>query len=100
MVQLAVDSDQILGAVASTQASIERVRAENSGLTANLVNLQTTWSGSASISFQDLLQQWRALQLQVEEQIAQINNALAAAGNTYGSTEQDVTRLFAGGAGR
>lgn len=96
MAQLRVDSDQILAAVGSTQAAIERVRTENAGLTANLVQLQGSWSGTASISFQDLLQRWRAVQLQVEEQIAAINNGLAAAGNTYGATEHDVTRLFTG----
>lgn len=98
MAQIRVDSDILLAAVSSTQAAIERVRAENSSLTANLVNLQNTWTGSASISFQDLVTQWRAVQLQVEEHIGQLNTALAAAGNTYGTTEQDVTRLFAGGA--
>lgn len=98
MAQLRVDSDQILAAVSSTQASIERVRTENAGLTANLVQLQHSWSGSASISFQDVLQRWRAVQLQVEEQIGVINNALAAAGNSYGTTEHDVTRLFSGAA--
>lgn len=95
MAQLRVDSDQILAAVGSTQASIERVRSENAGLTANLVNLQTGWTGTASLSFQDVLQGWRAVQLQVEEHIAQINAALAAAGNIYGNTENDVTRMFA-----
>ncbi|GGA62794.1 hypothetical protein GCM10011490_11580 [Pseudoclavibacter endophyticus] len=98
MAQIRVDSDILLAAVNTTNASIDRVRTENASLTTNLINLQSTWTGSASASFQDLLSQWRAVQLQVEEQLAQMNIALATAGNTYGSTESDVTRMFAGGA--
>lgn len=97
MAQIRVDSDILLTAVSSTNASIERVRTENQTLTSNLVNLQSSWTGAASMSFQDVVQQWRAVQVQVEEHLGQINAALAAAGNSYGSTETDVTRMFAGG---
>lgn len=98
MAQIRVDSDLLLAAVGSTHAAIERVRAENSSLTSNLVNLQTHWTGTASMSFQDVVTRWRGVNLQVEEHIGLINTALGAAGNTYGATEQDVTRLFMGGA--
>ena len=97
MAQLRVDSDQITAAVGQTQASIERVRTENAGLTANLTNLQNSWTGDASISFQDVLLQWRSLATQVEEQIGRINHALGIAGTTYGSTETDVRRMFLAG---
>lgn len=98
MAQIRVDSDILLSSVTQARASVDRVRAENAGLTAHLVGLQSTWTGAASASFQEILSQWRAVQLQVEQQIDQINTALAAAGNAYGNTEHDVQRLFMGGA--
>ena len=41
------------------------------------------------------MQDWRATALRVEESLAAINEALAAAGRQYDEVEQGNTRMFA-----
>lgn len=89
-----VDSEQLALAVTSTQGSVERVRAESAGLTAGLTALEHSWDGAAAVSFQALVQQWRATQAAVEEQMVALAAALGAAGAAYDGAETDARRLF------
>lgn len=99
MTQLRVDSELIEHAVVNTQLAIERVRTEHAALTANLENLQHSWSGEASAAFQGHVQRWRVVHQQIDEEISLLNQALAQAGNAYRTAEQDIHRAFLGGAG-
>ena len=65
-------------------------------MTASLQDLQSSWTGSASTNFQGVLDKWRATQRQVEESIAQINEALSRAGVNYSDTEQSNASMFMG----
>jgi early secretory antigenic target protein ESAT-6 len=59
-----------------------------------LMQLQASWTGSASIAFQGVVDQWRVTQRQVEDSLAGINTALAAAGRQYADAEHATTSLF------
>lgn len=58
-----------------------------------LIQLQGTWTGSASVAVHTVVEQWRATQRQVEESLAGINTALATAGRQY-AAEQASMSLF------
>ena len=89
MAQFNVDSEVI--AAKSAQA-----RSYVNGMTASLHDLQSSWTGSASASFQGVLDQWHATQRQVEASITQINEALTRAGVNYADTEQANASMFVG----
>lgn len=76
------------------KATVERLRAESQTLKAELVQLQSTWSGSASVAFQECGEQWAAAQMQVEQVLESIGTALAAAANQYREADLYTTSLF------
>ena len=51
------------------------------------MQLQASWTGSAAVAFQTVVDQWRVTQRQVEDSLAGINAALAAAGRQYADAE-------------
>jgi early secretory antigenic target protein ESAT-6 len=93
MAVFSVDSDAVLATTAAVRGTIERLQAESSSMMSQLVQLQGTWTGSAAVAFQSVTDQWRATQRQVEESLAGINTALAAAGRQYAETEMATANL-------
>jgi early secretory antigenic target protein ESAT-6 len=89
-----VDSDEVLGASAAVRGSIGRIQAEVGALHGQLVNLQSSWTGQASVAFQSLAADWKATQQRVEENLAAINQALNVAGQQYAEIEASNARLF------
>ena len=96
MAQFIVDSEVIASKSAQAKAHVASITAEVNGMTASLQDLQSSWTGSASTNFQGVLDKWRATQWQVEESIAQINEALSRAGVNYSDTEQSNASMFMG----
>lgn len=96
MAQFIVDSEVIASKSAQAKAHVASITAEVNGMTASLQDLQSSWTGSASTNFQGVLDKWRATQRQVEESIAQINEALSRAGVNYSDTEQSNASMFIG----
>ena len=96
MAQFIVDSEVIASKSAQAKAHVASITAEVNGMTASLQDLQNSWTGSASTNFQGVLDKWRATQRQVEESIAQINEALSRAGVNYSDTEQSNASMFMG----
>ncbi|MDY0910845.1 WXG100 family type VII secretion target [Microbacterium sp. CFBP9034] len=94
MAVFSVDSDAVLATTASVRGTIERLQAESNAMMGQLTQLQATWTGSASIAFHTVTDQWRATQRQVEESLAGISVALAAAGRQYADAELATTSLF------
>ena len=89
-----VDSDAVLASTAAVRGTIDRLQAESNAMLAQLTQLQSSWTGSASSAFHGVVDQWRATQRQVEESLAGINAALSAAGRQYADTELATTSLF------
>ena len=96
MAQFIVDSEVIASKSAQAKAHVASITAEVNGMTASLQDLQSSWTGSASTNFQGVLDKWRATQRQVEESIAQINEALSRAGVNFSDTEQSNASMFMG----
>mgnify|MGYP002651132114 CR=1 FL=1 len=96
MAQFIVDSEIIASKSSTARAQVDSIVAEVNGLTASLQDLEGSWTGAASVNFQGVLNNWRATQRQVEESIAQINEALSQAGLNYADTESANAAMFVG----
>ncbi|MDY3049636.1 MAG: WXG100 family type VII secretion target [Rothia sp. (in: high G+C Gram-positive bacteria)] len=96
MTQFNVNADIIASKSAQARNQVNTIVSEVNALTASLQDLQASWTGSASSNFQAVLNNWRSTQRQVEESIAQINEALSRAGLNYAETEMANASLFMG----
>ncbi|PZU36361.1 MAG: WXG100 family type VII secretion target [Microbacterium sp.] len=94
MAVFTVDSDAILTQSAAVRATVDRLHAESQAMLAQLTQLQSSWTGQAAGSFQQVIDQWRATQRQVEDSLAAITQSLAAAGRQYADTELAALSLF------
>ena len=94
MAVFSVDSDAVLTTTAALRGSIERLEAESSSLLAQLTSLQGSWTGAAASAFHGTAENWRATHLQLTAALADIGQALAAAGRQYAEVEQASTSLF------
>lgn len=94
MAVFSVDSDAVLATTAAVRSTIDRLHSETQSMMTQLTQLQGTWTGSAAVAFQTVVDQWRATQRQVEDSLAGINAALSAAGRQYAEAEQATTSLF------
>ena len=94
MTRFQVDSEAVLTATGAIRSSIDRVQSETSALHGQLAALQDSWSGQAAVAFQSLFQHWRTAELQMQESLAEISQALNFAGQQYADTEAANARLF------
>lgn len=94
MAVFSVDSDAVLTTTGAVRGTIDRLEAESAAMLAQLTQLQGSWTGSAAVAFQSVIDQWRLTQRQVEESLAAINTALATAGRQYAEAEQVNVSLF------
>jgi early secretory antigenic target protein ESAT-6 len=94
MTQFTVDSEQVMAANSAIQATISRIQSEVDNLHGQLIGLQSSWTGLASNSFQELASRWRATAAAVDAQLGDLGNALAFAANQYAEIEQANQRLF------
>ena len=95
MTRYQVDSDEVLGASTAVRATISRIQSESASLQSQLVNLQNSWSGQASVAFQGLALDWKATQNRVDETLGAVSQALTMAGQQYAEIEAANARLFA-----
>lgn len=91
-----VDSEALNAKSTAVQGTIGRLQAEVNTMQAGLRELESLWTGSASANFQQLVSDWRATQLKVEESLASINAALAQASQQYAQAEEANARMFMG----
>lgn len=94
MAVYSVDSDAVLSATAAVHGTVDRIRGDVQGMLAQLTGLQSSWTGAAAGAFAGVVDQWRVTQHQVEEGLAAINEALAAAGRQYAEAERLSASLF------
>ena len=94
MTRYQVDSDAVAAATGNVRATMGRIQSEVSGLLGQLVGLQGSWTGQASVGFQGVVTDWRATQQRVEESLASIGAALEQAARQYADVELANTQLF------
>lgn len=95
MSRFEVDSAQVEAAAARARTSAAAIHGEVAGMMTQLLDLQSTWSGTAAASFTAVVQEWRATQQVVEQSLSQITEALDLAARTYADAEADAHGLFA-----
>ena len=89
-----VDAEHLQAVAQTAIATTHQISADTQALLNQLTGLQSAWTGSASLAFQDTLAQWQATQKVVEASLANIQQALAAAASQYVEVEQANLRLF------
>lgn len=89
-----VDTDAVSSAQGATLATMERLRSDSTTLMSQLSQLESSWSGSASVAFQNCAQQWRGAQLHVEQVLESIGGALGGAATQYADADQYSASLF------
>lgn len=94
MAVFSVDSDAVLSATSSVRATADRLQAETQTMLGQLTHLQSVWTGSASVAFQNSMERWRLTQQQVEQTLAEISAALGSAGRQYADAELATAGLF------
>ena len=94
MAVFSVDSDAVLSATHAIRATGDRVQTETASMLAQLTQLQSSWSGAASVAFQSVVERWRAAQRELDAALSDISTALGAAGQQYAQTEQATAGMF------
>ena len=89
-----VDTDAVLAANGAARATMERLQSESAALTAQLTQLQSSWTGAASVAFQQCSEQWRGAAIHVEQALGSISGALASAASQYADADQYSASLF------
>jgi len=89
-----VDSEAVLAQASAARNTVDRVQSEAAALSAQLEQLQASWSGTASTAFRTVVAEWRASQQRVDESLGALGAALAQAGQQYAEIEQQNARLF------
>ncbi|WP_062071447.1 WXG100 family type VII secretion target [Demequina sediminicola] len=96
MTQFNVDSNAVSEAGTRARASSEAIRTEVAAMVGHLTALEGSWQGGAATAFARLLEDWRAMQVQVELNLDSISMALDNAAVTYSNAEDSATQLFTG----
>ncbi|MDO5746520.1 MAG: WXG100 family type VII secretion target [Actinomycetaceae bacterium] len=94
MAQFNVDSQLVQQASATTKTIGDQIRADVATMMAHLHQLSSSWTGTASVAFQDCATQWKAAQAQVDNSLDSISAALACAADTYEQAETQTANMF------
>ncbi|NQX14161.1 WXG100 family type VII secretion target [Microbacteriaceae bacterium VKM Ac-2855] len=94
MTSYQINSDELVAANSSIHGAMERVRAEVAGLMGQLTALEGSWTGQASAAFQGVVANWRATQVQVDDSMSMINQALGHAAQQYADVERANANMF------
>ena len=89
-----VDTEAVQAANSAAHATMARLQSESTTLMAQLTQLQSSWTGSASNAFQTCSEQWRGAQMHVERVLESIGTALGAAAMQYADADQYSASLF------
>lgn len=89
-----VDAGEVAAAAGMASTTASSIRSSVAAMMAQLQALQGSWAGAASSSFQNVIAQWQATQIQVEESLNSVSTALAQASATYTEAETAASSLF------
>ncbi|MFV0375497.1 WXG100 family type VII secretion target [Microbacterium sp.] len=94
MAVYSVDSDAVMSATAAIRATGDRLQSETAAMLGQLTQLQGSWTGTASVAFQGVVDRWRAAQRDLEAALTDISTALASTGQQYAQTELAAAGMF------
>lgn len=91
-----VNASEVAAGAAAASVTASQIRSSVAAMMAQLQALQGTWAGAASASFQNVIANWQATQIQVEDSLESVSAALSQASATYSDAESAASSLFAG----
>ncbi|CAN7350515.1 WXG100 family type VII secretion target [Microbacterium sp. LjRoot45] len=94
MAVFSVDSDAVMSATSAVRATGDRLQSDTAAMMSQLTQLQGSWTGSAAVAFQSVIERWRAAQREVETALADISGALGHVARQYADTESAATGIF------
>lgn len=94
MAIFSIDSDAVAGATAAIRATAGRIESDTGAMMAQLTQLQGSWTGTAALAFQAVVERWRVAQREVEAALGDIGSALDAAGQQYLHAEATAAGMF------
>jgi WXG100 family type VII secretion target len=94
MTRFLVDSEEVLAANNVVQSTIQKLQTDVDTLHTQMNSLQSSWQGQAANNFQDLAGRWRTTAGLVQQQLAEIGQALTIAAQQYSDIEATNQRLF------
>ena len=94
MTSYQVDSEAVAAATTTIRGTMDRIQSESSSLLSQLVALQGSWTGQASLGFQSVVTDWKATQARVDDALGAIALALGQAGRQYADVELANAQLF------
>lgn len=89
-----VDTDAVQAANGAAHATMSRLQSESATLMAQLLQLQSSWTGAAAGAFQSCIEQWRGAQMHVEQALESIGTALGSAALQYSDADRYSAQLF------
>ncbi len=94
MAVFSIDSDAVAAATGAIRATSGRIESDTATLSAQLTQLQSSWTGGASVAFQGVVERWRAAAREVESALTDIGTALDTAGQQYLQAESAAAGMF------
>ncbi|GAA4835997.1 hypothetical protein GCM10023221_11300 [Luteimicrobium xylanilyticum] len=96
MSKFEVDSADVAHAARTVDSTAAAVRSEVAAMLHRLEELQATWRGEAAARFAAVVDDWRAVQVRVDESLGGIQVAMVGAAQTYEDAEAGAAALFGG----
>ncbi|QPK81043.1 WXG100 family type VII secretion target [Schaalia sp. ZJ405] len=96
MATFMVDSQLVASSATNVSLTAERIRQEVQTMLAQLLELESSWTGVAQMNFQDCVAQWQATQAQVDAALESISTQMHTAASVYADAEAQSAALFAG----
>ena len=94
MTVFTVDSNELAHTSVLVNTCAENIRSQVQTMLGFLNQLESSWTGQASVQFHTLATNWHKAQVNVEECLSQISQQLNIAANTYSRAEEDAMALF------
>lgn len=94
MAFLQIDTADLMAKSQTVEATLGRIQTDVNSMETQLRQLQDSWKGSAGNAFQEVLTQWRSTQVQVEQSLMSVRQAMAQASSQYEETETAAAAMF------
>ncbi|WP_017178058.1 WXG100 family type VII secretion target [Actinomyces timonensis] len=89
-----VDTQAVSDTATRTATRISTIQAEVDAMNSDIATLETTWSGTASMSMSSAAASWHLTQLRVQDSLDMLRAALGISADSYSSAESGNQALF------
>ncbi|ARD41103.1 WXG100 family type VII secretion target [Actinomyces gaoshouyii] len=89
-----VDTQAVSDTASRTATRISTIQAEVDAMNSDIAALETTWSGTASMSMSAAAAAWHLTQLRVQDSLDMLRAALGLSADSYSRAESGNQALF------